>query len=119
MNNDCEETDFDIEKARQSIETGKRGKWWQRRGSKSRGFKYFDKDGRKITDEPHLARIKSLVIPPAWKYVRISPSMSSNLQALGVDTNGRIQYLYNQNSAKNRKRKNFKRLKNSASICRN
>ena len=35
---------FDVEKARLSIETGKRGKWGERRGSKSKGFKYFDKD---------------------------------------------------------------------------
>ncbi len=87
---------FDVEKARQSIEGGKRAKWWQRKGSKARGFKYFDNDGKEIKDENHLARIKSLVIPPAWKYVRISPSMQSNLQVLGMDTNGRIQYLYNR-----------------------
>jgi DNA topoisomerase IB len=31
------------------------------------------------------------VIPPAWKSVRISPAASSNLQALGIDTTGRIQ----------------------------
>ncbi len=79
---------FDVEKARQSIETGKRAGWWQRKGSKSRSFKYFDNDGKEIKDENHLARIKSLVIPPAWKYVRISPSMRSNLQVLGMDTNG-------------------------------
>ena len=101
---------FDIKKARQSIETGKRGKWWQRRGSKSRGFKYFDKDGREIVDEQHLARIKSLIIPPAWKYVRISPSMSNNLQALGVDTNGRIQYLYNQKFRQKQEKKKFQKI---------
>ena len=97
---------FDVQKARQSIEKGKRGKWWQRRGSKSRGFKYFDKDGREIKDEKHLERIKSLVIPPAWKYVRIAPSTSGNLQALGVDTNGRIQYLYHPKFREKQERKN-------------
>ncbi len=101
---------FDVRKARQRIETGKRGKWWQRRGSKSRGFKYFDKDGREIRDERHLERIKSLVIPPAWKYVRISPSMSGNLQALGMDTNGRIQYLYNQKFREQQERKKFLKI---------
>lgn len=101
---------FDMQKARHSIEKGKRGKWWQRRGSKSRGFKYFDKEGREIKDERHLARIKSLVIPPAWKYVRISPSMSSNLQALGVDSNGRIQYLYNQKFREKQEKKKFQKI---------
>jgi DNA topoisomerase-1 len=103
-------TDFDVQKARQSIETGKRGKWWQRRGSKSKGFKYFDKDGREITDEQHLARIKSLVIPPAWKHVRIAPSMSSSLQALGMDTNGRIQYLYHSKFREKQEKKKFLKI---------
>jgi DNA topoisomerase-1 len=103
-------TIFDVQKARQSIETGKRGKWWQRRGSKSKGFKYFDKDGREITDEQHLARIKSLVIPPAWKHVRIAPSMSSSLQALGMDTNGRIQYLYHSKFREKQEKKKFLKI---------
>ena len=101
---------FDIEKARQSIENGKRGKWWRRLGSKSKGFRYVDKDGVKITDEKHLERIKSLVIPPAWKHVRISPSMSSNLQALGMDTNGRIQYLYNLKFREKQEKKKFEKI---------
>jgi len=101
---------FDVGKARESIETGKRAKWWQRCGSKAKSFKYFDKDGVEIKDEQHLARIKSLVIPPAWKSVRISPAASGNLQALGVDTNGRIQYLYNQKFRAKQERKKFQKI---------
>jgi DNA topoisomerase-1 len=103
-------TVFDVQKARQSIETGKRNKWWQRRGSKSKGFKYFGKDGREITDEQHLARIKSLVIPPAWKHVRIAPSMSGNLQALGMDASGRIQYLYHPKFREKQEKKKFQKI---------
>ena len=101
---------FDVEKARQAIETGKRGKWWQRRGSKSRGFKYFDKTGKEIKDEASLERIRSLVIPPAWKYVRIAPAASSKLQALGIDMNGRIQYLYNQKFREKQEREKFSKI---------
>ena len=101
---------FDVEKARLSIETGKRGKWWRRKGSKSRGFKYFDKNGKEIKDGTSLERIKSLVIPPAWKYVRISPSTGGNLQALGMDTNGRIQYLYNPKFREKQERKKFLKI---------
>ena len=101
---------FDVEKARLSIETGKRGKWWRRKGSKSRGFKYFDKNGKEIKDETSLERIKSLVIPPAWKHVRISPSTGGNLQALGMDTNGRIQYLYNPKFREKQERKKFLKI---------
>ncbi|HVU77033.1 MAG TPA: hypothetical protein VHC67_05580 [Gaiellaceae bacterium] len=66
---------------------------WTRRGSKRR-FRYFDAGGREITDEEKLERIRSLVIPPAWKDVWISPSPRSKLQATGVDAAGRKQYLY-------------------------
>lgn len=100
----------DVQKARKSIETGKRGKWWQRRGSKRGGFKYFDKNGEQITDEESLARIRALVIPPAWKYVRISPSATGNLQALGVDANGRIQYLYHSKFREKQERKKFQKI---------
>lgn len=101
---------FDVEKARQNIETGRRANWWRRQGSKTRGFKYFDKENKEIKDEKHLERIKSLVIPPAWKYVRISPSMSGSLQVLGVDTNGRIQYLYSQKFRDKQEKKKFQKI---------
>lgn len=101
---------FDVEKARVSIETSKRGKWWQRKGSKSKGFKYFDKKGKEIRDETSLARIKSLVIPPAWKYVRVAPTTSGDLQALGMDTNGRIQYLYNPKFREKQEKKKFEKI---------
>src|SRR3954470_11202548 len=66
---------------------------WRREGSK-RHFRYIDADGRRITDEDKLERVRALVIPPAWKDVWISPSARSKLQATGVDKAGRKQYLY-------------------------
>jgi DNA topoisomerase IB len=66
---------------------------WTRRGSKRR-FRYYDAHKREITDEQKLERIRSLVIPPAWKDVWIAPSPRSKLQATGVDAAGRKQYLY-------------------------
>ena len=77
---------FDKSKAKATIEKGRRAKWIMRRGSKGRGFFYTDHTGKKITDESTLERIKSLVIPPAWRYVRISPAASSAIQAVGMDT---------------------------------
>ncbi len=66
---------------------------WRREGSRGR-FRYIDARGNRITDEDKLARIKALVIPPAWKDVWISPNASAKLQATGVDAAGRRQYLY-------------------------
>jgi DNA topoisomerase I len=66
---------------------------WRRAGSKGR-FRYLDARGNRITDEAKLERIESLVIPPAWKDVWISPNARAKLQATGVDAAGRRQYLY-------------------------
>ena len=38
-----------------------------------RGFSYLDIDGERITDPLEIARIKALVIPPAWQDVWICP----------------------------------------------
>ncbi len=101
---------FDEKKAKETIEKGKRGKWWERKGSKSRGFNFVDKNGKKVTEETSLERIKSLVIPPAWKYVRVSPSERSKIQAVGMDTNGRVQYLYNPKFRQKQERKKFEKI---------
>ncbi len=67
---------------------------WTRRGTKQRGFRYFDSRGREITAPDKIARIEALRIPPAWKDVWISPTPKGKLQATGVDAAGRRQYLY-------------------------
>lgn len=49
---------------------------------------------KKITDKAVLARIKSLVIPPAWQQVWICSDANGHLQATGIDAAGRKQYKY-------------------------
>src|SRR5438477_3527059 len=92
------------------VERGARARWWQRLGSKRRGFKYRDATGRQITNEAELERISSLVIPPAWKHVRISPSARSRLQAIGIDTSGRVQYIYHPQYAARQQRKKYEKI---------
>lgn len=101
---------FDKSKAKDIIEKGARAKWWQRRGGKASGFYYIDKDGKRIADERHVERIKALVIPPAWKSVRVAPSFSSKVQAVGMDTSGRIQYLYHHKFREKQDRKKFQKI---------
>lgn len=57
-------------------------------------FDYFDKKERKIADEKILARIKKLVLPPAWENVWIAEKANAHLQATGIDQAGRKQYRY-------------------------
>lgn len=97
-------------KPQQIVERGRRALWWRRRGSKSRGFWYEDPAGKRINDPAQLERIQSLVIPPAWKHVRISPRPKSSLQAIGVDTCGRIQYLYHAQFAARQQRKKYEKI---------
>jgi DNA topoisomerase I len=66
---------------------------WTRRGSRGR-FRYFDARGNRITDPRKVTRIDELRIPPAWRDVWISPRANAKLQATGMDSAGRRQYLY-------------------------
>lgn len=65
-----------------------------RRQRRGRGWQYFDADGEPLTDAETKARLKALVIPPAWRDVWICPHDNGHLQATGVDDAGRRQYLY-------------------------
>jgi DNA topoisomerase IB len=65
---------------------------WTRRRAGS-GFVYLDEHGERLGGED-VARIKSLVIPPAWQDVWICPHPNGHIQAVGVDAAGRKQYLY-------------------------
>lgn len=58
-----------------------------------RGFAYYRKD-EKISDTKTLDRIKKLVIPPAWKEVRITHLPNGHLQVVGRDEKERKQYMY-------------------------
>ena len=60
------------------------------------GFRYRDPSGAEITQAEALDRIRSLRIPPAWADVWISPEPLGHIQATGVDSRGRTQYLYHQ-----------------------
>lgn len=57
-------------------------------------FVYRQPDGSEVTDDKTLARIKSLVIPPAWEAVWICRVPNGHLQASGRDARGRKQYRY-------------------------
>src|SRR5437899_8540725 len=57
-------------------------------------FRYFDQHGKGLRNPAHLARIKSLAIPPAWRNVWICPISNSHLQATGRDARGRKQHRY-------------------------
>jgi DNA topoisomerase I len=65
-----------------------------RRIGRDKHFRYVDADGKQVRDEATLARIRSLVIPPAWTDVWICLLARGHLQATGRDARGRKQYRY-------------------------
>jgi DNA topoisomerase I len=62
----------------------------------SDGFSYRDPWGQDVTGSETLQRIAALAIPPGWKDVWISPDPLGHIQATGVDSRGRTQYLYHR-----------------------
>jgi DNA topoisomerase-1 len=60
---------------------------------RGKSFIYL-KDGKKVTDEKDLLRIRKLVIPPAWENVWICRLSNGHLQATGLDAKKRKQYRY-------------------------
>lgn len=73
-------------------------------------FKYYDQEGRQIRDQKILKRVQSLVIPPAWEQVWICPQDNGHIQACGVDSKGRKQYLYHADWTEISKEAKFDRL---------
>ncbi len=75
-----------------------------------KGFVYLDTDGRRIRDNDTIARIKQLIIPPAWADVWIAPFAHAHIQAIGRDDRGRKQYIYHPGWARIRNEAKFDRM---------
>lgn len=77
--------------------------------SRGKGFSYSYR-GKILTDPKQLARIKNLVIPPAWRRVWICSKENGHLQATGYDSKDRKQYLYHPLWIASRGKTKFHRL---------
>ena len=64
-----------------------------RRLGRAKAFRYVTRHGTRVRARD-LARIRALVIPPAWTDVWICPDPRGHLQATGRDARGRKQYRY-------------------------
>ena len=81
-----------------------------RRAAHAKGFSYVDEDGRTVKDEATLARIKALVIPPAWTSVWICPDPNGHIQAIGRDQKNRKQYRYHPEWRADRDARKYDRM---------
>jgi DNA topoisomerase I len=80
-----------------------------RRVKRGRAFRYLDARGKPARPKD-VHRIRSLVIPPAWTDVWISPDPLGHLQATGRDARGRKQYRYHARWRKVRDETKYGRL---------
>jgi DNA topoisomerase-1 len=81
-----------------------------RRRRCGKGFAYSDGNGRGVQDKAIKARIKQLVIPPAWTEVCIAENDRAHIQAIGRDAEGRLQYRYHADWEKYRADSKERRL---------
>jgi DNA topoisomerase-1 len=83
---------------------------WRREGSQEEGFRYIAANGRELSSEAALKRVRALAIPPAWRDVRIDPSPAAKIQAVGSDEAGRRQYIYHPRFVQRRARRKFGKM---------
>jgi DNA topoisomerase I len=77
---------------------------------RGRGFAYRRPDGRLLGDRHALARIRGIVIPPAWTRVWICERADGHIQASGYDARGRKQYRYHPDWRRVRDANKYERL---------
>lgn len=85
----------------------------RRVGSPGR-FSYRDAAGKAVRDAVTLARIRALVIPPAWTDVWVCAFENGHLQATGRDAKRRKQYRYHSQWQATRDANKFENLKEFA-----
>jgi DNA topoisomerase IB len=79
------------------------------------GFRFCGPSGPEITDQETMRRIRALRIPPAWENVWISADPLGHIQATGMDSKGRTQYVYHQRWREQRDAQKFSHMLRFAS----
>jgi DNA topoisomerase I len=83
----------------------------RRLGSKESGFFYrYPGTDETVREERVLSRIENLKVPPAWSDARIARAPSAKVQAVGYDSQGRVQYLYHPRYRERKEREKFERI---------
>jgi DNA topoisomerase-1 len=80
------------------------------RHRRGKGFFFKNPKGQVIRDAKTLARLRALVLPPAWTDVWISTDPRAHLQATGQDAAGRKQYRYHADWTSERNSTKYHRM---------
>ncbi|HET6230638.1 MAG TPA: hypothetical protein VFE05_11265 [Longimicrobiaceae bacterium] len=87
---------------------------WRRVGTPEQGFAYLRADGKPLRSPAALARIKALVIPPAWTDVEIAADPEAKVQVTGFDSRRRKQYRYHADAVQKGSTRKFRKLRDFA-----
>lgn len=83
----------------------------ERKGDYNKGFTYiYTKTNQNVVDSTLLEWIKSLKIPPAYNNVKINTNVKSKILAIGYDSKGRKQYIYNPKFIERRSKEKYKKI---------
>jgi len=75
-------------------------------------YQYYYSTSNNPVSTIDLTRISNLKIPPNWSDVQVSTSSRSSIQATGLDSKSRKQYIYHQLHIKRAEEQKFVRLYN-------
>ncbi len=81
-----------------------------RRVKVGKGWRYVGIGSKAVRDRDVLARIKGLVIPPAWTDVWICPDADGHIQVTGRDQRSRKQYRYHWRFREVREETKYERM---------
>ncbi|WP_313358208.1 hypothetical protein [Microbacterium sp.] len=87
-----------------------------RRVRHGRGYRFLAADGAAVDDPEMLARLRELVVPPAWSDVWMCPYANGHILATGVDAAGRRQYIYHPAWHERMAREKFDRMLQLADV---
>lgn len=87
-----------------------------RRVRHGRGYRFLAADGAAVDDPAMLARLRELVVPPAWSDVWMCPYANGHILATGIDAAGRRQYIYHPAWHERMAREKFDRMLQLADV---
>ena len=82
----------------------------RKKNSNGNFFYLYKKTKKRVQNKNIIKHINTLKIPPAYQKVKISKDKNSKIQAIGVDSKNRSQYIYNKEFLEQQSNEKFEDL---------
>ena len=80
-----------------------------KRGDKYK-YEYYDKEGKKVNEKIVKICLEGIYIPPAHDNVKINLNKKDKVLAIGYDTKGRPQYIYNKRYTEKKSKEKYEHM---------